>query len=183
MEILSWALARDVVTVSAEVYARYRRKMRFAAAPPPSFKCPPNPRNNPRQYLLYVGRLSPEKGIDRLIKAYLRAGAPCPLWIAGDGPMRALVEKLARHPQVTYLGKVPREELPNVYRGAIALKVPSYTEAWGHVITEAKTCGVPHVITPENLAISKYRKTTTFRDEEHLAQLINAICAYYRRNT
>ncbi len=78
-------------------------------------------------YILYVGRLSQEKGVDTLIHAIARTPT-LPLRIAGAGPeeerLRQLVRTLgAAH--VTFLGFVQQEELARIRARAEALVVPS----------------------------------------------------------
>ncbi|MGC2407162.1 MAG: glycosyltransferase [Candidatus Cybelea sp.] len=96
--------------------------------------------------LLYVGRLAKEKNIDLLFRALASAGdASLKLVIAGEGPLREELEASARAlgvaPQTTFLGIVPRNELPNLYASADAFVMPSTTETQGLVIAEALAAG------------------------------------------
>ena len=51
-------------------------------------------------YALFVGRLTPEKGIDTLLEAWREIGNELPLQIAGDGPLAPEVEKASeRNPK------------------------------------------------------------------------------------
>ena len=55
----------------------------------PNFVEPdPGERAQPGDYALFVGRLSPEKGLSTLLQAWQRLPSAVPLVIAGDGPMR-----------------------------------------------------------------------------------------------
>jgi glycosyltransferase involved in cell wall biosynthesis len=85
-----------------------------------------------RAGLLFVGRLSKEKGVDQLIKALplIRERVPgAGLTVVGDGPDRALLEHLARQQgveaAVTFTGPVDNHLLGNYYRGSIACVLPS----------------------------------------------------------
>ena len=73
---------------------------------------PPAPVEGPGDYLLYVGRLAREKGIDVLVDAWRRLPVRIPLVVIGDGPLRRLVETLVSESggMVTMLGRRSRHE-------------------------------------------------------------------------
>lgn len=97
-------------------------------------------------YVVFAGRLSPEKGVDVLISA--AALAPnVRVVVAGDGPsatdLRALASNL---PNVEFRGRLERDALNEVMRGARALVVPSVgREPFGMTIVEAAALGVPAI--------------------------------------
>jgi glycosyltransferase involved in cell wall biosynthesis len=84
-------------------------------------------------HVLYVGRLSPEKGILDLVDAADRM----PLVVVGDGPLREQV------PQA--LGFVPNAELGPYFARAAVVAVPSRREGYGVVCAEAMAHGKPVV--------------------------------------
>jgi glycosyltransferase involved in cell wall biosynthesis len=84
-------------------------------------------------HVLFVGRLSPEKGILDL----LAAADGIPLVVVGDGPLRDKV------PQA--VGFVPNAELGPYYRRAAVVAVPSRREGYGVVCAEAMAHGKPVV--------------------------------------
>ncbi len=92
-------------------------------------------------YAAYVGRISPEKGLDVLIEASRRTGIP--VKIAGDSSkMPELVA--GAPPQVQFVGRLSREALPDFYRNARFLVVPStWYECFGIVAAEAQGYGCP----------------------------------------
>ena len=100
-----------------------------------------------------AGRLSPEKGFDRVIEALgtpaLRARHVV-LLIAGDGPSRAALETLAAArgvaARVHLLGH--RADLPGVLRAADAFVLSSLHEGMSNVLMEAMALGLPCVSTP-----------------------------------
>jgi glycosyltransferase involved in cell wall biosynthesis len=84
-------------------------------------------------FVLFAGRLSPEKGVLELVEA----ANGIPLVVAGDGPLRSRVPG-AR-------GFVPHEELLLLYERAAVVAVPSYREGFGVVCAEAMAHGRPVV--------------------------------------
>lgn len=95
----------------------------------------------PRAGLLYVGRLSREKGLGVLLEAV--AGTTASLRIAGDGPELEALK--ARAPgNVTFLGTISREEVFREMARAQALVVPSlWYEGFPMVVVEAFAHGTP----------------------------------------
>ena len=98
----------------------------------------------PRCRFLYVGRLSPEKGVDVLLRAIRDLDVE--LVIAGTGPQETALRSAAP-PHVTFLGHVDRDDLPTLYADADALVVPSLFEPWGMALNEGAAAGLPLVST------------------------------------
>lgn len=102
-----------------------------------------------RDYLLFVGRLVPYKGLHTLIRALAADRLPIPLYIAGNGPLRGRLESFARSldVDVRFLGRVPDERLPALYQHAAATVLPSvnHQEAFGITLVESMACGTPVV--------------------------------------
>jgi len=86
--------------------------------------------------VLYVGRLSPEKGILDLVEAF-RGLDGARLVVAGDGPLRDRVPDA--------LGVVPHHALGALYRRAAVVAVPSHREGYGMTCAEAMAHGRPVV--------------------------------------
>ena len=84
-------------------------------------------------YVLYAGRLSPEKGVTELVEA----ANGFPLVVAGDGPLRDQVPGA--------LGFLPRHELEPLYERAAVVACPSYREGYGVTCAEAMAHGKPVV--------------------------------------
>lgn len=102
-------------------------------------------------YILYLGRLSSEKGVDLLLKAV--ASIPrLSLKIAGDGPLASLLHGLANQLSLThveFLGRVEGEQKWDLLRNALALVSPSVCyETFGFAALESLSVGTP-VIVPD----------------------------------
>ena len=95
-----------------------------------------------RSGLLYVGRLSEEKGLRTLLRAV--AIEPGEIRVAGDGPLAPLVRESAAAGRIQYLGTLDRPAVLNELRHAIALVVPSeWFEGLPMVLLEAFATGTP----------------------------------------
>ncbi len=94
----------------------------------------------------FVGRLSAEKGVRRLLtveRALLAAGLPCRLVIVGDGGER---EWLGRHlSRAEFRGVLHGEDLARAYADMDIFVFPSETDTFGNVVLEAMASGVPVV--------------------------------------
>lgn len=104
------------------------------------------------QYLLYFGRLSREKGILTLIRAYAASGTSLKLYIAGQGPMEeqifALIEELGLSERVIVLGFLSGERLNELVREATAVCLTSeWYENGPYSIMEAQSWGRPALVT------------------------------------
>ncbi len=102
--------------------------------------------------VLFVGRLSPEKGLTTLLRAFAGvAERSARLLVAGDGPSRPALQALAGslrvQERVEFLGWVSQGDLANLYRNAGVVVVPSLHESFGRVIVEAMSLGTPVVAT------------------------------------
>lgn len=98
-------------------------------------------------YAIYVGRLSPEKGLNILLTTWTQHYPGIPLKLVGDGPLLNEVRHMAgRSEQVTVLGRRPHREAMELVRHAIVAIVPSQgVEPFGLTVIEALACGTPVV--------------------------------------
>ncbi|GIL38138.1 glycosyltransferase family 4 protein [Roseiterribacter gracilis] len=105
----------------------------------------------PEKLLLSVGHLIERKGHHLIIDALTQL-PDVHLWIAGEGPEHAALEKLARargvDGRVRLLGAQPHDELKRLYGAADALVLASSREGWANVLLEAMACGTPVIATP-----------------------------------
>jgi glycosyltransferase involved in cell wall biosynthesis len=132
----------------------------------PNFMEPdPGVKTGTGKYALFVGRLSPEKGVRTLLAAWERQHS-IPLVIAGDGPLRAEVEVAARtNSSVVFKGWLPQEEVLSLMKGALFLVFPSeWYEQFPMAIVQAFACGtpvmfadvgsVPHIVTDNRTGVA-----------------------------
>ena len=113
----------------------------------PNFVADPGPRAVPAAAsatVLYVGRLSPEKGVELLMEAWRELGdGPLELVVVGDGPLR---ERLARRPaaRLRLVGQLPAAEVRRQMLAARALVLPSvWYEGQPVAVLEALAAGLP----------------------------------------
>ncbi len=109
----------------------------------------------PQQFLLYVGRQDPYKGLNYLIQAYAMLPEPLQqqyaLVIAGKsdpryiGAIHELVDNLHLRSRVRFLDYIPDTDLPRLYSAATLLVHPSLYEGFGLPPLEAMACGTPVV--------------------------------------
>lgn len=129
-----------------------REKMIEGGLPPekivvkPNFVAPdPGIGSQSRDYALYVGRLSVEKGIDTLLDAWQLLNNPIPLKIVGDGPLSQQVVAASQHqPKIEWLGRRPMSEVHQLMGESKFLVFPSkWYETFGRVAVEAFAKGTP----------------------------------------
>ena len=96
------------------------------------------------QLLLYIGRLSAEKQIER-IRPVLDAMPNARLALVGDGPYRQQLETLFAGSATHFVGYLAGEDLAAAYASGDAFLFPSSTETLGLVLLEAMAAGCPVV--------------------------------------
>jgi D-inositol-3-phosphate glycosyltransferase len=118
--------------------------------------------------LLSIGRLTPQKGQERIIKAmacFADDAPPHLLVVGGDGnddPERQRLKAIAAHAgiqaRVHFCDSVPHRDLPLYYAAADAFVLASHYESFGLVGVEALACGRPVVSTPVGVMAALARK-------------------------
>jgi glycosyltransferase involved in cell wall biosynthesis len=94
--------------------------------------------------LLYIGRLSAEKQIER-IRPVLEAMPHTRLALVGDGPHRQQLERCFEGTPTTFVGYLAGQDLASAYACGDAFLFPSSTETLGLVLLEAMAAGCPVV--------------------------------------
>jgi alpha-1,6-mannosyltransferase len=99
-------------------------------------------------HVLYVGRLSREKGVPELLEAAARSADPWPLRLVGSGPLegtlRARAERLGLATRISFRPH-PRdpERLARLYAAARCVVMPGEHETFGLAALEGAACGAP----------------------------------------
>jgi glycosyltransferase involved in cell wall biosynthesis len=105
----------------------------------------PRPGEGRGNYAFFVGRLTPEKGIETMLAAWKEIGHELPLQMAGDGPLAPEVQKASREMEsVTWLKYLPRAEILERMKNASVLILPStWYEGFPMIVAEAFAAGLP----------------------------------------
>lgn len=142
-----------LTTFARELFVRYRNEIpseKFVVKPnflpDPGRPNQGNAEKQPhsrQQHFLYIGRLTEEKGLEILLKAFSTNGLS--IRIAGDGPMRARVQSLAdANPRIQYLGMLAAEDVLTEMRACSALIFPSiWYEGMPMTLIQAFATGTP----------------------------------------
>ncbi len=106
--------------------------------------------NNPSDEFLHIGRIIAEKGQMDAIEAAdisgekLRLGGYLPEYMKDDSYYKEVIETASKSPNVNFIGKVERNDVPEEMARAKALLMPiKYDEAFGLVMIEAMASGTP----------------------------------------
>ena len=145
--------------------------------------------NTSRDYAVFIGRLSKEKGVDVLIDAFKslessnpQSREPFSLKVIGDGPLRQSLEEKVKTQElkqtVKFLGKRGHAECMQLLREACFLILPSICyENFPLTIVEAFACGKPVVASNHGAmaAIVEHRKTGLLFEPGDAADLAEKI--------
>ncbi len=142
----------------------------------------------PGSYLVFVGRIAPDKQPDHAIEIAKRAGVPLKIAAKIDPKdrvyFRQVVEPLLAHPLIEFVGSVDERRKRELMRGASALLLPiDWPEPFGMVFIEALACGTPVLTRPRGAApeivedgVTGYIRET----DEELAAAVSALPAIDR---
>jgi glycosyltransferase involved in cell wall biosynthesis len=100
------------------------------------------------EYLIFLGRICPEKGVDRAIEIAMRAGIPLKIAAKVDAVDRAYFEQriktLLDHPLIEFIGEIGDQQKNDLLGKARALLFPiDWPEPFGLSMIEAMACGTP----------------------------------------
>lgn len=98
---------------------------------------------------LYVGRISEERNLDGLLRAFmgfLESGLEADLVVVGDGPYLSDLQSRYRRPEILFTGFRDGEELAKVYASADLFLYPTEADGSGTAVLEAMASGLPVVV-------------------------------------
>lgn len=139
----------------------------------------PNPVKFPKTngpILMYVGRVSKEKGIHEFLKLPMPGFTK---YVVGDGVDRPALQK--KYPDAVYMGYLSFEEVGEAMANADVFVFPSKTETWGNVITEAMASGTPVAGYPATGSIDLITYPEVGAVDDNLEVAINKAYAYGNR--
>lgn len=116
-------------------------------------------------FILFIGRISWKKGLDRLIRA-MKYVSQIDLIIAGNDEenyrpkLEMLADKVGVRQRVIFVGPLYGSDKHAMLKNAAVLVLPSYSENFGNVVLEAMAEGCPVVVTPE-VGLAKVVKETS----------------------
>jgi glycosyltransferase involved in cell wall biosynthesis len=114
----------------------------------PNFLDPdPGAKQGHGEYALFVGRLSPEKGVRTLLDGWRRLNTPVPLVIVGEGPCGPdVIAACDEIPSIQWLGRIAKDKVIEAMKRARFLVLPSECyESFPLALVEAFGCAVPLV--------------------------------------
>ena len=131
-------------------------------------------------YLAFLGRVAPEKGVDRAIEIARRTGLPLRIAAKVDPADRdyfeARILPLLDAPGVQFVGEISEAEKSDFLGGALALLFPiSWPEPFGLVMIEAMACGTPVIAFNQGAVPEVIRDGKTGFIVENVEQAVHAV--------
>ncbi|MCF2137083.1 MAG: glycosyltransferase family 4 protein [Candidatus Thorarchaeota archaeon] len=99
---------------------------------------------------VFVGRLSPDKGVDILLdafKKYHKENKKTRLVLVGDGILKHSLDNYGDRRTIHWVGIVPHSQIPSILRRADAFVIPQNIGGLGMSVLEAMSCGLPVITT------------------------------------
>lgn len=177
-DALSWA---DAITAVSKSAVEYYKKLGFDVHHiPNAIDLEQIPDVRQRLYLkqiIFVGRLSKEKGIDVLIEAFNMMNNDAHLLIVGDGPEKKNLANQAKNSNIHFLGYVEHKKVLEYMRGSDVLIQPSRKEGLSTTLLEAMYCKLPIIATNVggNPELIDDKKTGLLIETEDPKQIVDSI--------
>jgi len=151
------------------------------------FKPPESSRKTGKMKVVFVGRLTEQKGLDKFIQALetinsdSRIQKQIEFTVVGSGPLAGLVQAATeRNVNLRYVGAVGDNRLLQIYHDSDLLVMPSRQETMGIVALEAQACGLPVIVTRasglSDIIVPGVTGTILLRNEAN--ELARAIISY-----
>lgn len=140
--------------------------------------------------LLYVGRVSREKNLPMLQRAFKRlvslADSKVQLIVAGDGPYLNEMRESLKGTDSLFTGYIEGEDLASLYASSDLFVFPSATDTFGNVVLEAQASGIPVVVSDsggphENMIPGKTGVVVKADDEDEFLRAVASLVADRRR--
>jgi len=116
-----------------------------------------------RPVSLYVGPVSHERDVE----SFLDLDVPGSKLVCGDGPQARALRQ--RHPNVHWLGVLPRHDLARIYQAADVLVYPGRQDGAGRVVLESMACGTPVAARPVDGPLQRVADQGGALDDDLLA--------------
>lgn len=134
-----------------------------------------NRKYNKETVYLYVGRIAVEKNIEAFLSLDLEGRKI----VVGDGPLLSKLK--SAFPDVTFLGKKNKSELPKIYNQADVFVFPSLTDTFGLVLLEAMACGVPVAAFPAAAPVEVIGDSKAGYVSENLSEAVKVALGISRK--
>ena len=117
-----------------------------------------------QKYILFAGRVTPYRNIDRLIQAFERIQGRIDHDLVVAGELQPGYHAARGNARISFRGYVSDEELFALYRGASAFVFPSLQEGFGLTVLEAMACGCPVIVSHQSSLPEVCRTAAFFVD-------------------
>jgi len=139
---------------------------------------------NNNYVFLFAGSLIPRKGVEVLIKAFIKVNSKldAKLVIGGDGLEKKRLESLVQENKISdnikFLGEIPSNEVQNQMLKSKCFVLPSFSEGTPNVIKEAMACSIPVIATniSGNPELVKHGKTGLLFEPGDIETLAKHLC-------
>jgi len=175
---LCWA---DAITAVSKSAVDYYKKLGFNVHHiPNAIDLDQIPHSGKRLYtkqVIFVGRLSKEKGVDILIDAFNMLRSDIHLLVIGDGPEKKNLEKQSQNKNVHFLGQVDHTKSLEYICASDILLQPSRKEGLSTTMLEAMACKIPIIATNVggNADLIDNMKNGILVESENPKQMIDSI--------
>lgn len=147
---------------------------------------PPRPeRPGPARRIAYLSRISPQKGLHRLLEAATTLTSPLHIDVFGNeedsayaAHCHAIADALPPHIGVNFLGVLPHDEVVPTLTRYDLMALPTASENFGHAISEALFAGCPVMLPPTTPWTKAARATQTLVEGLEIDLWKNALSNY-----